>query len=123
MTPFDEREQAGRDFLALQAGSLAPTKIIYVVSFAPDFTNWHGDNARVGGFDWRPTWEEARDVLLEHLEQGNSGHDYVMRAVLVPRVYNRDEITAYLNGELHELLEVGIPREWYLPTGGQGSTP
>lgn len=89
---------------------MTDTLVIYVVGFSPDF----GDTVHVGGHDWRPTWEEAVEVLREHLAQGNSGHDYVLRSVRVPRTLTRDQITDYLSGEGNYLIELPLPEEWVL---------
>lgn len=88
------------------------TKVIYVVGFAPDFTGWHGDTARVGGFDWRTRWADAAEIMRGHLNDGESGHDYVFRSVQVPRDLDGDAITEWLNGEGFSLWNVPIPDSW-----------
>lgn len=87
-------------------------RIIYVIAFAPDFTGWHGDNVRVGGLEWRTSWDDAVEELKLQLEDGETDHDYVLRTIPVPISWLDDEITSWLSGEGRELIDVPIPKEW-----------
>jgi hypothetical protein len=94
-------------------------KIVYVISFMPSF-----EGSTVGGFDWYTGEDDARQQMVEHLNNDSGrawSHDYTLRSIPVPKDLNNEQITELLDTELVELRELPLPAEWEAIRGEGGA--